>query len=89
MKWMIEKSERFSLKTYGINAKKNNNKFLIDSYSGNSYRKHCGWYITVKNSTAQKVFNSLWKNIYFSDIEEAKRWCEDFTWDIEEKEDGE
>lgn len=83
MKWLNQKREQFSRTQTGIKGKKNGNEFRISDYTSNDFKyTHLGWYICVENKKDDKIFNSLWKNIWFEDIENAKVWCEEFNWNM-------
>jgi hypothetical protein len=81
MKWNNQKRERFQRTQTGIKGRKNGNVFEIDDYAKGLEFHHLGWYAHVKEVKTDKRFNSLWKNMWWGDIEEAKQWCENFTWE--------
>ena len=75
MKWYDKKRERYQSGRTGIKGRKNGNIFEINDYD------HLGWWVFVEEAKSSKVFNSLWSNLWWKNIEEAKKWCEDFKWE--------
>ena len=82
MKWTNQKRQPYSKTKTGIKAQKNRILFEIDDYTQGWGVEHLGWYACVTEVKIDKRFNSLWKNLWWKDIEEAKQWCEDFKWEI-------
>ena len=82
MKWTNQKREPYSKALTGIKGRKNGLSFQIDDYTKGYSCEHLGWYIFVKEIKTEKRFNSLWKDLWWEDIEEAKQWCEDFKWEM-------
>lgn len=87
MKWTPKKRERYTHGKAGVKGRKNNNQFEINDYTEGFSCRHLGWWVSVADIKTDKRFNSLWQDIWFKDIEEAKQWCEDFTWDKVKKEE--
>lgn len=76
MSWRNQKREPFQRARNGVSAKKNGIKFQISDYNERS-----GWYAFVEDTKLEKNYNSLWKNLWWVNINEAKQWCEDFKWE--------
>lgn len=88
MKWLRLKRDRGDFGQEGVKGKKKGIEYLIHEHTEGWEKKHLGWYVLVKEVGTDKRFNSLWKKLWFKEIEEAKQWCEDFTWEsIEEEKD--
>jgi hypothetical protein len=68
------KNSRFSTnETYvGI---KNNYKFSVSTNHGSTY------YVMVNHKKFDIRFNSLWSGIFFTDLQSAFDWCEEFNSD--------
>jgi len=80
MKWIkIKHTDRYSLVDPGYKGKKNNIIFEIKAYTEGWKRNHLGWYISLNNKITNKSYNSLWNNIWFKELEDAQKWCEDYS----------
>ena len=79
MKWYDNKKEEFSRKKRGIHGRKNNYKFNIKEHTKGFEYKHLGWYILVEDIKTNNNYNSLWDNLWFEDIENAKKWCKEYA----------
>ena len=60
-------------------GRKNNYVFKIRDYTEGWGYKHKGWYVFIEDKKTDKSYNSLHDNIYFLEIEDAKKWCEDYA----------
>jgi len=81
MSWRSNKREPFQRTRTGVSAKKNGIKFQISDYTKGFSVEHLGWYVFVEDTKLKKNYNSLWKNLWYENIDEAKQWCEDFKWE--------
>lgn len=81
MKWSNQPYEPYLGKARGIKGRKDNVSFKINDHTKGFSREHLGWWISVHCLKTDKRFNSLWSGLWWKDIEEAKQWCEDFSWD--------
>jgi hypothetical protein len=81
MKWTNQKSEPYQRTHPGYKGKKNGFEFNINDYTSGWGKKHVGWYVLVKCAKTDRRFNSLWIDLYWTDLEECKTWCENYTID--------
>ena len=80
MKWTDQKSDLYSRIERGIRGRKNGSSFEISDYTKGFTYEHLGWYVCVRDLKTDKRDNSLWSDLWWTDIEDAKQWCEDYKW---------
>jgi len=88
MKWTNQEREPYSKTLTGVKGRKNDSVFTIDDYTQGWGMDHLGWYACVTGLKSDKRHNSLWNNLWWVDIEDAKKWCEEYRWGVSNKKGG-
>lgn len=79
MKWYKNKIESFDRAKAGVHGKRNHYLFNIKAHTIGWEKKHVGWYVLIEDLKSNNKKNSLWDRKYWKEMEDAKKWCEEYA----------
>ena len=79
MKWYKNKIESFDRDKAGVHGKRNHYLFNIKAHTIGWEKKHVGWYVLIEDLKSNNKKNSLWDRKYWKEMEDAKKWCEEYA----------